>query len=211
MASKGRNRGGIDSSGAAGPPTPDAGPPPLASMGAVLGVKDIERASRFYQALGFQQQFALPRADGQLTLAVLSYGSSTLLLGRLDELHYEHKARAKRIRRGPHGLGVTLTLLVPDLQTATEPSRQPVSRSCWNRLRSSTGTGSSCFSTPTGMSGRSRRRSSRSALKRWPRSWPGVDAPVREMASWPAVGPRARYAEPSAAPDPARISASGSS
>jgi uncharacterized glyoxalase superfamily protein PhnB len=87
-------------------------------MGAVLGVKDIERASRFYQALGFQQQFALPRADGQLTLAVLSYGSSTLLLGRLDELHYEHKARAKRIRRGPHGLGVTLTLLVPDLQTA---------------------------------------------------------------------------------------------
>ena len=117
MASKGRNRGGIDSSGAAGPPTPDAGPPPLASMGAVLGVKDIERASRFYQALGFQQ-FALPRADGQLTLAVLSYGSSTLLLGRLEELHYEHQARAKRIRRGPHGLGVTLTLLVPDLQTA---------------------------------------------------------------------------------------------
>ena len=118
MASKGRNRGGIGSSASAGPPTPDAGPPPLGPMGAVLGVKDIERASRFYQALGFQQQFALPRADGQLTLTVLSYGSSTLLLGRLDELHYEHKARAKRIRRGPHGLGVTLTLLVPDLQTA---------------------------------------------------------------------------------------------
>jgi uncharacterized glyoxalase superfamily protein PhnB len=87
-------------------------------MGAVLGVQDIERASRFYQALGFRQQFALPRADGQLTLAVLSYGSSTLLLGRLDELHYEHEARAKRLRSGPHGLGVTLTLLVPDLQTA---------------------------------------------------------------------------------------------
>jgi uncharacterized glyoxalase superfamily protein PhnB len=86
-------------------------------MGAVLGVTDIERTSRFYQSLGFEQQFALPRADGQLTLAVLSYGSSTLLLGRLDELHYEHKARAKRIRRGPHGLGVTLTLLVSDLQT----------------------------------------------------------------------------------------------
>jgi len=98
--------------------TTNAGLPPLAPMGAVLGVKDIERASRFYQALGFQQQFALPRADGQLTLAVLSSGSSTLLLGRLDELHYEHEARAKRIRRGPHGLGVTLTLLVSDLQTA---------------------------------------------------------------------------------------------
>ena len=118
MASKGRNRGGKGSSAAAGPPIPDAGPPPLGLMGAVLGVKDIERASRFYQTLGFQQQFALPRADGQLTLAVLSYGSSTLLLGRLDELHYEHEARAKKIRKGPHGLGVTLTLLVPDLQTA---------------------------------------------------------------------------------------------
>ena len=118
MASKGRKPGEIGSTTATGPSTPDAGPPPLAPMGAVLGVTDIERASRFYRALGFQQRFALPRADGQLTLAVLSYGSSTLLLGRLDELHYEHKARAKRIRRGPHGLGVTLTLLVPDLQTA---------------------------------------------------------------------------------------------
>jgi uncharacterized glyoxalase superfamily protein PhnB len=82
----------------------------------VLGVRDIEQASRFYQTLGFQQQFALSRADGQLTLAVPNYESSALLLGRLDELHYEHKVRARKIRKGPHGLGVTLTLLVPDLQ-----------------------------------------------------------------------------------------------
>jgi uncharacterized glyoxalase superfamily protein PhnB len=34
----------------------------------------------------------------------------------MDELHYEHKVRARKIRKGPHGLGVTLTLLVPDLQ-----------------------------------------------------------------------------------------------
>lgn len=81
----------------------------------MIAVKDIEQATRFYQTLGFQQQFALPRANGQLTLAVLNFGSSTLLLGRLDELHYEHKVRAKQIRKGPHGLGVTLTLLVPDL------------------------------------------------------------------------------------------------
>jgi uncharacterized glyoxalase superfamily protein PhnB len=85
-------------------------------MGAVLAVKDIEQSSRFYQTLGFRQQFALPRADGQLTLAVLICGSSSLLLGRRDELHYEHAERAKKIRKGPHGLGVTLTLLVPDLQ-----------------------------------------------------------------------------------------------
>ncbi len=91
--------------------------PSLAPLGAVLGVNDIQQASRFYQkTLGFHQQFALPRADGQLTLAVLNFGSSTLLLGRLDELHYEHKVRARKIRKGPPGLGVTLTLLVPDLE-----------------------------------------------------------------------------------------------
>jgi uncharacterized glyoxalase superfamily protein PhnB len=91
--------------------------PSPASLGVVLGVRDIEKASRFYQkTLGFRQQLALPRADGQLTLAILNFGSSTLLLGRLDELHYEHRVRAGKIRKGPHGLGVTLNLLVPDLQ-----------------------------------------------------------------------------------------------
>jgi uncharacterized glyoxalase superfamily protein PhnB len=97
------------------PSLSNAGLPQLAPMGAVIGVEDIEQASRFYQTLGFQQQMALSRADGQLTVAILNFGSSTLILGRLDELHYENKIRAKQIRKGPHGLGVTLTLLVPDL------------------------------------------------------------------------------------------------
>jgi uncharacterized glyoxalase superfamily protein PhnB len=91
--------------------------PSMAPFGAVIAVKDIGQASRFYQeSLGFQQRFALPRADGQLALAILNFGSSSLLLGRLDELHYEHKVRARKIRKGPHGLGITLTLLVPDLE-----------------------------------------------------------------------------------------------
>src|SRR5262245_29952784 len=34
------------------------------------------------------------------------------------------------------------------------------------------------------MNGRSRGRSNRSALKRWPRSWPIVDALVTEIAPW---------------------------
>ena len=88
----------------------------LAPMGAVFGVEDIEQASSFYQRLGFQQQMALPNADGQLTVAILTFGTSTLILGRLDELHYENEPRAKKIRQGPQGLGVTLTLLVPDLE-----------------------------------------------------------------------------------------------
>jgi uncharacterized glyoxalase superfamily protein PhnB len=99
--------------------------PSQAPLGAVLGVRDIKQASRFYQkTLGFHQQFALPGANGQLTLAVLSFASSTLLLGRLDELHYEHKDRARKIRKGPHGLGITLTLLVPDLERVYKAVRK---------------------------------------------------------------------------------------
>lgn len=99
--------------------------PALAAFGAVLGVRDIAQASRFYQkTLGYEQRFALPRADGQLTLAVLNFGSSALLLGRLDELHYEHKVRARKIRKGPHGLGVTLTLLVPDLEKVYKAAKK---------------------------------------------------------------------------------------
>jgi uncharacterized glyoxalase superfamily protein PhnB len=88
----------------------------LSPMGTVLGVKDIETSIKFYTTLGFELDTAFPRADGQLTVAFLTFGSSMMLLGRLDELHYEHKVRARKIRTGPHGLGVTLTLLVPDLQ-----------------------------------------------------------------------------------------------
>jgi hypothetical protein len=36
-----------------------------ATMGAVLGVKDIEQAIKFYQTLGFQLDTALPGSDGQ--------------------------------------------------------------------------------------------------------------------------------------------------
>ena len=117
MESKGRGRRRTNPSTGTEQPTSNASLPPQALMGAHLAVKDIEQASRFYQTLGFQQQFSLPKADGQLTIAVLTFGASTLLLGRLDELHYEHAVRARKIRKGPHGLGVTLTLLVPDLHT----------------------------------------------------------------------------------------------
>ena len=92
----------------------------ISPLGAVIGVRDMGQAIKFYEKLGFHLDTALPREDGQLTVAILSCGSSTLLLGRLDELHYEHKVRARKIRRGPHGLGITLTLLVPDLQKVYE-------------------------------------------------------------------------------------------
>jgi catechol 2,3-dioxygenase-like lactoylglutathione lyase family enzyme len=59
----------------------------LSPMGTVLGVKDIETSIKFYTTLGFELDTAFP-----------------------------HKVRARKIRTGPHGLGVTLTLLVPDLQ-----------------------------------------------------------------------------------------------
>jgi len=90
--------------------------PSLALLGTVLGVRDMEQAIKFYETLGFRLDTALPGSDGQLTVAFLTFGSSMMLLGRLDELHYEDKVRARKIRKGPRGLGVTLTLLVPDLQ-----------------------------------------------------------------------------------------------
>jgi catechol 2,3-dioxygenase-like lactoylglutathione lyase family enzyme len=70
---------------------------PNATLGAVLGVKDMEQSIKFYQTLGFQLDTALPRSDGQLTVAFLTFGTSMLILGRLDELHYEHKVRARMI------------------------------------------------------------------------------------------------------------------
>ena len=86
-----------------------------APLGMVLHVDDIPSASRFYQKLGFTETGAFPRSDGNIVLAILTYGASTLLLGRKDELHYENDARARKIRSGPPGLGAVITLLVSDL------------------------------------------------------------------------------------------------
>lgn len=95
------------------------------SFGAVLSVRDIAKSSRFYQkVLGYEQRFMLPRAKGGLTLAVLGSGTHTLLLGRMDELHYEHAVRARKIRRGPHGLGITLTLVVRDVDKVYRAARK---------------------------------------------------------------------------------------
>ena len=113
-----------NSSSAVEQSTSGAGLPPLAPMGSVLGVRDIQQAIKFYETLGFHLDTALPGSDGQLTVAFLSIGSSMMLLGRLDELHYEHRVRARKIRKGPHGLGVTLTLLVPDLPKVYEAVRK---------------------------------------------------------------------------------------
>ena len=66
---------------------------PNATMGTVLGAKDIDQAIKFYQTLDFRLDTALPGSDGQLTVAFLTFGASMLLLGGLDELHYEHKVR----------------------------------------------------------------------------------------------------------------------
>ena len=79
-------------------------------------VTDIKQAIKFYEKLGFVLQSSLPRSDGQLTVAFLSFETSMMLLGRKDELHYENAVRAKQVRAGPHGLGIVLTLRVSDLE-----------------------------------------------------------------------------------------------
>jgi len=116
LVQKGDDMGTKNSSTQTGQDTSNADDSALAPLGTVLGVSDMQQAIKFYETLGFKLDTALPGADGQLTVAFLTFGSSMLLLGRLDELHYENKVRARKIRKGPHGLGVTLTLLVPDLE-----------------------------------------------------------------------------------------------
>ena len=131
-----------------------------ASLGAVLSVRNIAKACEFYQEiLGFQLQFTLPRTDGELRLAVLKAGTSTLLLGRLDELHYEHETRARLIRKGPHGLGITLTLLVPDVDKIYAAARKARAEILLSPPTSFMETGFSCSSIPTVMSGKSRKPS----------------------------------------------------
>jgi lactoylglutathione lyase len=92
-------------------------------MGLVLHVADIDAASRFYQSIGFQQTAAYPGANGQTTVAFLVQGTSTLILGRRDQLHYENAERAGQVRHGPPGLGVVITLLVGDLQRVYQTVR----------------------------------------------------------------------------------------
>src|SRR5262249_16096192 len=151
MGSK-RARGRTSSSPATEQPTSNAGSPLRAPIGAHLAVRDIEQASRFYQTLGLQQQLALPRARAHLTLPVLNFGARTLLLGRLDELHYEHEVRARNIRRGPHGLETTLTLLVPDLRKIYTAVQEAGLEILLEPIDEFYGDRSSCFSTPTAMS-----------------------------------------------------------
>jgi uncharacterized glyoxalase superfamily protein PhnB len=85
-------------------------------MAVVLTVEDVERASLFYQTLGFQQEMALQGDDGQLVHVTLRFGPNIFLLGRLGVTHYVNEIRASQIGAGPRGLGVTLLIVVPDLQ-----------------------------------------------------------------------------------------------
>jgi hypothetical protein len=101
------------------------------------------------------------RTFGLLGPSVYSDLRSTRTFGLLGMTDGELDGRC--IRKGPHGLGITLTLLVPDLEKVKR-SRKPGLRFCWNQWMSSMGIGSSCLSTPMGTSEKSRRRSSKSAL-----------------------------------------------
>jgi uncharacterized glyoxalase superfamily protein PhnB len=97
------------------PTTTDQGLQQQANLALVLAVPEVERASLFYQKLGFREAAAFPRADGRVTVAFLRHGSSMMLLGRLDEQHYENETRARAITKGPRGLGATVLLNVTNL------------------------------------------------------------------------------------------------
>src|SRR5215468_10513399 len=93
-------------------------------LGVVLAVEDMERASLFYQKLGFQQEMALQGGDGQLVHVTLRFGPNVLMLGRLGVTHYANEVRAREIGAGPRGLGVTLLIVVPDLQAVYDAVKE---------------------------------------------------------------------------------------
>lgn len=88
----------------------------LAPLSTALAVDDVETASAFYQWLGFEQTMTLPRPEGGLAFAMLVLGTSALLLGPADDLHYRDETRTALFQRGPRGLGVSLVLDVPDVE-----------------------------------------------------------------------------------------------
>jgi uncharacterized glyoxalase superfamily protein PhnB len=54
----------------------------------------------------------------------LRFGPNVLLLGRLGVTHYANEVRAREIGAGPRGLGITLLIVVPDLQAVYDAVKE---------------------------------------------------------------------------------------
>lgn len=80
-----------------------------------LMVHDIAKARRFYEKLGFSEMMAIQDENKNLAASILQMGTSNLILGPVDDPHYYSRARAKKVEKGPRGLGSVILINVPDL------------------------------------------------------------------------------------------------
>lgn len=86
----------------------------------MLAVPDVAAHIRFLEVLGFQTTLTLPGADGQILHAVLNLGDAVLHLDPLEIPGKPMDARMEADRQGPRGRGVSLYVMVPDVQAVYE-------------------------------------------------------------------------------------------
>lgn len=99
-------------------------PSPAPSLYTSLRVSDVDRASTFYQKLGFRQTFVIPDKANTALLCFLQYGNHHLIVGKLQGLPYPDTPRERAIQLGPRGLGVKLAFNVTDLNQAYQLCRE---------------------------------------------------------------------------------------
>ena len=83
-----------------------------------LGIRvgDVDRASSFYQGLGFVEVATIPGPAGNAVLAVLLRDQFHLIVDALVGLPFPDTERERSIQAGPRGLGCVIGIEVEDLQ-----------------------------------------------------------------------------------------------
>lgn len=82
-----------------------------------LRVTDVQQALDFYQGIGFKSVVTAPNERGEPVFCAMSYGPSYLVFDGVEtELPMPDTPRERATRRGPRGLGVKISLEVPDIE-----------------------------------------------------------------------------------------------
>lgn len=90
-----------------------------------LRVRDLKKAVDTYTKVGFKTQMTMPGPDGNLAHAGMYMGSSMMMLAPFGAMSEDADAEyEKNVEKGPHGLGVNLYTLVPDVQKVFDTVRK---------------------------------------------------------------------------------------
>jgi len=87
------------------------------SMTLGLRVTDVQAALDFYQGLGFTPVLATPDKEGKPVFCAMSYGHSFIVFDGVETpMPMPDTPRERAMKRGPRGLGVKISLSVPDVE-----------------------------------------------------------------------------------------------